>query len=85
MGDKFWNDWTHYYNAIVKLVDEKEKKENGLILLKDIIELRPCCKIHIANLRKYDFIEVYKHPEDYAVTDMNTDGDYLLLLIKHVE
>ena len=32
MGDKFWNDWTHwgwsqpYYNAIVKIVDEKEKK-----------------------------------------------------------
>lgn len=91
MGDKFFNDWTHwgwsqpYYNAVVKLVDEKEKKGNGLITLKDIIELRPCCGVRIADLREYDFIEVYKHPEDYAVTDMNTDGDYLLLLIKHVE
>jgi hypothetical protein len=83
MGDKFFNDWNNA--IIVKLVDEKEKKGNGLILLKDIIELRPCCRIYIANLREYDFIDVYKHPEEYAVTDMKIDGDYLLLLIKNVE
>ena len=88
MGDRLWNHWYWNqlnYNTIVKLVDEKEKKGNGLITLKDIIELRPCCRIYIANLREYDFIDVYKHPEEYAVTDMNTDGDYLLLLIKNVE
>lgn len=91
MGDKFWNDWTHwawsqpYYNAVVKLVDEKEKKGNGLITLKDIIELRPCCEVRVANLREYDFIDVCKHPENYAVTDMNVDGDYLLLLIMYNE
>lgn len=84
MNDGYWY-WTNpYYNAVAKIVDEKEKKGNRMITLKDIIELSPNCEVYVANLRKYDFIEVCKYPERYAITDMNVDGSCLLLLIKYV-
>lgn len=53
-----------------------------MITLKDIIELRPCCKVRIDDNNR-DFVEMCKFPEDYIVTDMVAFGSELVLKIGH--
>lgn len=56
-----------------------------MITLKDMIELRPYCKVRISNEKNLDFIDMFKYPHLYVVTDMECGCERLGLNVKRID
>lgn len=56
-----------------------------MITLKDIIDLRPYCRVCIHNHKDLDFIDLYKYPDRYVISDMNVCGDRLDVLVNPID
>ena len=56
-----------------------------MITLKDIIDLKPYCRVCIHNHKHLDFVDLYKHPDKYVISDMNVCGDRLDILVNPID
>lgn len=56
-----------------------------MITLKDIIDLRPYCRVCVHNHKDLDFVDLYNHPDRYVVSDMNICGDRLDVLVNFID
>lgn len=56
-----------------------------MITLKDIIDLKPYCRVCIHNNKSLDFVDLYKHPDKYVISDMNVCGDRLDILVNPID
>ena len=56
-----------------------------MITLKDIIDLRPYCRVCVHNHKDLDFVDLYKNPDKYVVNDMNVVGDRLDVLVNPIK
>ena len=55
-----------------------------MITLKDIIDLKPYCRVCIHNHKELDFVDLYKNPDKYVVSDMNVVGNRLDVLVNPI-
>ena len=56
-----------------------------MITLKDIIDLKPYCRLCVHNHKDLDFIDLYNHPDRYVISDMNVYGDRLDVLVNPID
>ena len=55
-----------------------------MITLKDIIDLRPYCKVWVANILDYDVVDMINNTDKYIITDMEVCEDRLNVLVKRM-
>ena len=55
-----------------------------MITLKDIIDLKPYCKVWVANIMDYDVVDIINNTERYIITDMEVFENTLNILVKRI-
>lgn len=55
-----------------------------MITLKDIIDLKPYCKVWVANIRDYDVVDMINNADRYIITDMDVYENTLNVLVKRM-